>query len=488
MLRQIDRILFLAVLSLVLCASPLIAVPDGYTLMFEDEFVGRGLNPNIWSFNYPWGTFHNHRANCRPEQITFGNGVLKITAVHERSIWDPQGIWHDQFGWLDLDYTSGAINTSGKFNFTYGYVEGRFKMPHPRSTWPAFWMLQDGWPPEIDIFEVQDDRNRYYYNYHYGPDWQHHYSFGGEYWGPDLSEGWHVYGLEWKPGELAFYFDDVEIRRFQDASAISQAGNMYLIINLAVGGWAPAPNPDDYPANLECDWIRVYERTPGAGLPEPGLWYTITARHSQRVMDVTGGEDTTQNRANIQQWEYWGGKNQQWMLTEASDGYYYLSPRHAPDKCLDVEDWSTADGGNLIQWTCTGGTNQQWKIEDAGDGYCTIISRYTDKVVDVSGVSLDNGANIHQWTYNGGDNQLWDFRLVLPQCPFTSDQGDFNGDCTLDFHDFAVIAQYWMLPCPAVSDPKPFQEDCFLDFLLLKEFSQNWLSCAWLPAELCPDE
>jgi beta-glucanase (GH16 family) len=28
-----------------------------------------------------------------------------------------------------LDYTSGAIDTRGKFEFKYGYIEGRFKAP-----------------------------------------------------------------------------------------------------------------------------------------------------------------------------------------------------------------------------------------------------------------------------------------------------------------------------------------------------------------------
>ena len=36
---------------------------------------------------------------------------------------------------------------------TYGYVEASMKMPSLPGSWPAFWMLENGWPPELDINE-----------------------------------------------------------------------------------------------------------------------------------------------------------------------------------------------------------------------------------------------------------------------------------------------------------------------------------------------
>jgi beta-glucanase (GH16 family) len=34
---------------------------------------------------------------------------------------------------------------------------------------------------------------------------------------------------------------------------------MYIVVNLAVGGWAEAPDPDtQFPATLQVDWIRAY--------------------------------------------------------------------------------------------------------------------------------------------------------------------------------------------------------------------------------------
>ncbi len=59
-------------------------------------------------------------------------------------------------------FTSGRIVTSGKFNFKYGTIEARIKLPNLQNgLWPAFWMLganypTDGWPRsgEIDILEA----------------------------------------------------------------------------------------------------------------------------------------------------------------------------------------------------------------------------------------------------------------------------------------------------------------------------------------------
>jgi len=38
-------------------------------------------------------------------------------------------------------YTSARLHTQGKFEFTYGKVEARIKIPFGQGIWPAFWML-----------------------------------------------------------------------------------------------------------------------------------------------------------------------------------------------------------------------------------------------------------------------------------------------------------------------------------------------------------
>jgi hypothetical protein len=61
------------------------------------------------------------------------------------------------------NYTSARINTQDKFEFTYGRVEMRAKLPNWEGMWPAFWMLganidEISWPNcgELDILEHGD--------------------------------------------------------------------------------------------------------------------------------------------------------------------------------------------------------------------------------------------------------------------------------------------------------------------------------------------
>ena len=63
-------------------------------------------------------------------------------------------------------------------------------------------------------------------------------------------------------------------------------------------------------------------------------------------------------------------------------------------RCLDVTDWSTANGARIQQWGCQGGANQQWIVQPAGNGFSTIVSAQSGKALDVSDWSLDNGAPI----------------------------------------------------------------------------------------------
>ena len=70
---------------------------------------------------------------------------------------------------------------------------------------------------------------------------------------------------------------------------------------------------------------------------------------------------------------------------------------------------SSADGANIAQYTYNGGSNQQFEIVEVSDGVFAIKTRISSSLscMDVYGWSTENGGNIAQWTYWGGDCQLW---------------------------------------------------------------------------------
>ena len=82
---------------------------------------------------------------------------------------------------------------------------------------------------------------------------------GHEWRGPDLSRGFHTYAVDWQPDHVAWYVDGVERARTTDPSLVCQEA-MYLIMDLAVGGAAGAPDDSTkFPATMEVDYVRVWQ-------------------------------------------------------------------------------------------------------------------------------------------------------------------------------------------------------------------------------------
>jgi hypothetical protein len=94
------------------------------------------------------------------------------------------------------------------------------------------------------------------------------------------------------------------------------------------------------------------------------------------------------------------------VITDLDNGYYKLEAVHS-GKALDVEGASTSDGANVHQWAYGGGENQQWDIVENEDGTYRLLARHSGKALDVENASTSDGANVHQWAYGGYDNQKW---------------------------------------------------------------------------------
>ena len=93
----------------------------------------------------------------------------------------------------------------------------RAKLPIGKGVWPALWMLpQDekysGWPAsgEIDIVEAKgQEPNKVLGTLHYGSRWPMNVHSGKDYVFPDKGTiaDFHVYTLEWEPGEMRWAVD-----------------------------------------------------------------------------------------------------------------------------------------------------------------------------------------------------------------------------------------------------------------------------------------
>ena len=142
------------VLSMAACAGTVqqeMFVPEGYELIWSDEFDGDSLNTDNWTPEYGghgWGNNELQFYTGRKENVDVRDGKLVMTAQKEDYNGSP--------------VTSARLITLGKFEFRYGYVVASIKLPKTANgLWPAFWMMGNdikslGWPNcgEIDILEM----------------------------------------------------------------------------------------------------------------------------------------------------------------------------------------------------------------------------------------------------------------------------------------------------------------------------------------------
>ena len=155
-------------------------------------------------------------------------------------------------------YTSGMISTKESFAQTYGYFEMRAELPSAAGGWPAFWLVPaDGsWPPELDVMETLTGDPNLDHTTAHSISTGTHTQVAAENFIPDTASGFHTYGVLWTPTDLVWYVDGVEV--FHAATPADMNKPMYMIANLALGGWSGAIDNAQMPEEMRIDYIRAY--------------------------------------------------------------------------------------------------------------------------------------------------------------------------------------------------------------------------------------
>lgn len=258
-----------------------------WSLIWSDEFEGKDIDRSKWTFDIGnwivdesgtgivagWGNNEKEYYTDSNENAFVEDGKLVIQAKKEKI--------EDQFG--SYEYTSAKLKSKGLFSKKYGRFDIKAKLPVGKGLWPAIWMLPEedkyeGWAAsgEIDIMESWGSKpHTVAGTLHYGETWPNNKYAGKEYELPKNRgiDSWHVYSLEWEPGELRWFVDG-ELFQTQNnwyskgknnATNFSYPApfdqNFYLIMNLAVGGWFDG-DPDEnlsFPKKMEIDYVRVYD-------------------------------------------------------------------------------------------------------------------------------------------------------------------------------------------------------------------------------------
>lgn len=240
-----------------------------YKLLWSDEFEGNVLDESVWTIqtgigNNGWGNNEKQYYTGRSENLRVEDGNLVIEARKEQM--------------EKSEYTSARIMSKDKKTFMYGKMEARISLPSGGGLWPAFWMLgnRGNWPQcgEIDIMEyVGNVKNRVLGTLHTTKDRSGSKS-SRAYWGENIEENYHVYGIEWTKEErqgrdvIRFYVDDnvfsEQVEEVVDDNDYWPFNKPhFFIFNLAVGGSLGGEVNDaifDTPRLMKVDWVRVYQR------------------------------------------------------------------------------------------------------------------------------------------------------------------------------------------------------------------------------------
>lgn len=242
--------------------------------LFSDEFAGRprqAVDASKWTAEVGGGGWGNeelqyYRDDTENAHLD-GKGNLVITAVRvpaasELSCWYGKCL-----------YTSARLITKKKFEFKYGRIEARIKLPEGAGVWPAFWMLGNdidrvGWPAcgEIDIMEFIGREPSKIYGTVHGPGYSGEKGVNGST-SIRRAGDFHVYAVEWSENEIRWFFDGREYHKFSrtdlpDGTRWVFDHSFFIIINFAVGGrWPGSPAAETkFPQSMLIDYVRVTTR------------------------------------------------------------------------------------------------------------------------------------------------------------------------------------------------------------------------------------
>lgn len=250
-----------------------------WNIVWSDEFNGKSINTNIWSFE---------GGNGCPNICGWGNNELEYYTSNSLNAYVTNGLLHIvalQQSTNGFSYTSARMKTQNNFTTTYGRIVWRAALPTGTGMWPALWMLgaNGGWPAcgELDVMEANGTlTNQVQSSVHFGDINNNNVTETAVYTLPSGSvTNFHVYMVEWQYGSISFSVDGnvFETQNTWGSPNLPSPNSVYpapfnapfyLIMNLAVGGnyvgnptTAQINSGTVFPAQMLVDYVRVYELT-----------------------------------------------------------------------------------------------------------------------------------------------------------------------------------------------------------------------------------
>ena len=220
----------------------------GYSLAWEDNFDGNELDATKWKVR---GLGKRRLDWVTKEAVKVEDGYLKLYAMKKGDT-----------------LMSSAVGTQGLFMSKYGFYECRAKLQKSPGVWGAFWLqsaqISQGEDPavygaEIDVMEcfkkLGDDIVSHNVHWAYGPHQQS--THGMQSYLKGVSEGFHLFALEWLPDKYIFYVDGY--RFYEVTKGISNIEE-YMILSMEYPGDPAEIAKTVFPDEFVVDYVRVYKK------------------------------------------------------------------------------------------------------------------------------------------------------------------------------------------------------------------------------------
>lgn len=264
--------------------TELYAAPEGYTLVWSDEFDTNSLDTKWIPRDWPARRVNNELQTYKPGSLPIkaadgttmrtaevNDGVMTITCFkgEDGNIYSAR---------MDSRDTTGAPDDYAAWK--YGYIEARIRLPKGPGTWPAFWMMpsplegrRNSWPDcgEIDIMEeVGADPDMIVCSLHAaGHVHSNNTQVSSSLYTEGAEGGWVTYALLWDEDNISMYANGKRVLTYTN-----DHGGWYnwpydrpyfITLNLAWGGdWGGYKGTDEsaLPARMDVDYVRVYQLEP----------------------------------------------------------------------------------------------------------------------------------------------------------------------------------------------------------------------------------
>lgn len=242
--------------------------PNGYTILFSDEFNAAALDQQKWNITVSDKT-RDPRTDkginnwfWKTEQVALDGSALLLKANKQNA----------------NTLYCGSIDSKLKFESRFGYYEVRIDNADiEKAVHTAFWMQganqgnvdgsgNDGC--EVDIFESAYSKGSHTQTaLHwdgYGAKaagWTKHWDNVGSY-GNDIHDGYHVIGMEWTPTSMRFYYDGVRMFDYVGVGLPLVKQFLWLSAGASFGDGDFKSRDIGFLTQAKVDWVRVYVKNP----------------------------------------------------------------------------------------------------------------------------------------------------------------------------------------------------------------------------------